>query len=87
VLAFYPADWSPVCGDQMALYNEALPEFEHMAPQSSVSPSMGRGVMTPSPRLATSTFRCSPISSRRARWPRNTAPIARVTASANVRCS
>jgi len=28
VLAFYPADWSPVCGDQMSLYNEALPEFE-----------------------------------------------------------
>lgn len=27
ILAFYPADWSPVCGDQMALYNEALPEF------------------------------------------------------------
>jgi len=27
VLAFYPADWSPVCGDQMALYNELLPEF------------------------------------------------------------
>ncbi len=28
ILAFYPADWSPVCGDQMALYNEVLPEFE-----------------------------------------------------------
>lgn len=28
VLAFYPADWSPVCGDQMAVYNEALPAFE-----------------------------------------------------------
>jgi peroxiredoxin len=27
VLAFYPADWSPVCGDQMALYNEILDEF------------------------------------------------------------
>jgi peroxiredoxin len=27
ILAFYPADWSPVCGDQMALYNESLPEF------------------------------------------------------------
>ncbi len=27
VLAFYPADWSPVCGDQMALYNEVLSEF------------------------------------------------------------
>lgn len=27
VLAFYPADWSPVCGDQMSLYNHILPEF------------------------------------------------------------
>lgn len=27
ILAFYPADWSPVCGDQMSLYNEILPEF------------------------------------------------------------
>jgi peroxiredoxin len=28
ILAFYPADWSPVCGDQMALYNEVLAEFQ-----------------------------------------------------------
>jgi len=27
ILAFYPADWSPVCGDQMALYNELLDAF------------------------------------------------------------
>src|ERR1700736_2047509 len=27
ILAFYPADFSPVCGDQMALYHEVLPEF------------------------------------------------------------
>ena len=27
ILAFYPADWSPVCSDQMGLYNEILPEF------------------------------------------------------------
>jgi len=27
ILAFYPSDWSPVCGDQMALYNEILSEF------------------------------------------------------------
>lgn len=27
ILAFYPADWSPVCGDQMALYNEIMSEF------------------------------------------------------------
>ena len=30
ILAFYPGDWSPVCGDQMALYNEILPEFHRM---------------------------------------------------------
>ena len=28
ILAFYPADWSPVCGDQMMLYNEVLDEFQ-----------------------------------------------------------
>ena len=28
ILAFYPADWSPVCGDQMALYNEMKEEFD-----------------------------------------------------------
>jgi len=27
ILAFYPADWSLVCSDQMSLYNEVLPEF------------------------------------------------------------
>jgi peroxiredoxin len=27
ILAFYPADWSPVCTDQLALYQEVLPEF------------------------------------------------------------
>lgn len=33
VIAFYPADWSPVCGDEMALYNEALSEFERFDAQ------------------------------------------------------
>lgn len=33
VLAFYPADWSPVCGDQMALYNQILPEFRRLGAQ------------------------------------------------------
>ena len=27
ILAFYPADWSPVCGDQMNLYNEVEKYF------------------------------------------------------------
>src|SRR5262245_64075596 len=33
ILVFYPADWSPVCGDQLALYNEILPEFERYGAQ------------------------------------------------------
>src|SRR5262245_57089753 len=27
VLVFYPADWSPVCSDQLTVYNEVLDEF------------------------------------------------------------
>jgi peroxiredoxin len=30
VLMFYPADWSPVCGGQLALFNELLPEFQRL---------------------------------------------------------
>lgn len=28
VMIFYPADWSPVCSDELALFNELLPAFE-----------------------------------------------------------
>src|SRR5258707_15027934 len=38
ILAFYPADWSPGCGDQVTLYNEVLPEFhKHKAELLGVS--------------------------------------------------
>ncbi|MDB5227127.1 MAG: redoxin protein [Bacteroidota bacterium] len=38
VLAFYPADWSPVCSDQMALYNEMHKMFsKHNAQVIGVS--------------------------------------------------
>jgi peroxiredoxin len=38
VLAFYPADFSPVCGDQMALYNEMHSEFaKHKAQLLGIS--------------------------------------------------
>ena len=33
VLVFYPGDWSPVCTDQLALYNEALPIFDEYQAQ------------------------------------------------------
>lgn len=28
VMVFYPADWSPVCSDELAIFNELLPEFK-----------------------------------------------------------
>jgi peroxiredoxin len=28
VIAFYPADWSPVCSDQMGLYAQVMSEFK-----------------------------------------------------------
>jgi peroxiredoxin len=38
ILAFYPADWSPVCGDELALYNEVLSDFrEHDAELLGIS--------------------------------------------------
>lgn len=30
VLMFYPADWSPVCGDELALFNEVLPDISEL---------------------------------------------------------
>jgi peroxiredoxin len=30
ILMFYPADWSPVCGDEVTLFNEVLPEFRRL---------------------------------------------------------
>ncbi|MCY1060471.1 redoxin domain-containing protein [Nannocystis sp. SCPEA4] len=33
VLAFYPADWSPVCSDQMSVYSEIIDEFRDFGAQ------------------------------------------------------
>ena len=33
ILAFYPADWSPVCGDELGLFNAALSEFRRFGAQ------------------------------------------------------
>ena len=38
ILVFYPADWSPVCSDQLALYNELRDVFgEHEAVLMAIS--------------------------------------------------
>src|SRR3954462_1654248 len=33
ILMFYPEDWSPVCTDELALFNEVLPDFERFDAQ------------------------------------------------------
>lgn len=38
IIVFYPADWSPVCSDEMVLFNEVLPEFrKHQADLVGIS--------------------------------------------------
>ena len=72
VLAFYPADWSPVCGDQMTLYNEILPELNFLG-----SRSIATGAMRHSQRTVTCISRCFPILNRKAPSQSNMAPIAK----------
>src|SRR5713101_6708750 len=80
VLAFYPADWSPVCGDQMALYNEILPEFHrHQATLIGISVD-GAWCHAAFAAIGSCTSRCCPTSSRRVRWPEPTVRTARSTA-------
>ena len=67
ILAFYPADWSPVCGDQMALYNEILPEFQKYGAGFWESPSMASGATRRLPKTGIFIFRLRPTLSRRAR--------------------
>jgi hypothetical protein len=85
VLAFYPADWSPVCSDQMVLYQELMPEFQSTMPSCSESPSTASCATWPSPRTGRSSFRCSRTSSRRERYPAPIGPTGRGTATASER--
>ncbi len=78
VLAFYPADWSPVCSDQMALYQRGyagIPEIQRAS--FSASPSTASGATPLSRGTAESAFHCWPTSSRRARSRAPMASIAR----------
>lgn len=86
ILAFYPADWSPVCSDQMALYNEILPEFSGLVPSCSASRSMACGATSLSQRTGSFTSLFLRILSPREP---SLAPIARTgrrTASASAPC-
>jgi hypothetical protein len=62
ILAFYPADWRPVCGDQMTLYNEILRSSASTTRNYCAFRSRGCGAMPPSPVTISCISRCSPIS-------------------------
>ena len=62
VLAFYPADWSPVCGDQMGLYNEILPEFQKLGAERKRPVDLSTGLRLSHPRT---TARCYDLCCRR----------------------
>ena len=87
ILVFYPEDWSPVCSDQLGLYQAVLPEFQRFGAQLLAISVDSVGATWPSPRTATSTSRCSPTSTRRGRWPAPTASTATTTGPASARCS
>ena len=70
VLAFYPADWSPVCSDQMALYQAVGRSSTSTAQRCSACRSTASGATGRSRRAGTCSSRCWPTSSPRARFAR-----------------
>lgn len=87
ILAFYPADWSPVCGDQMALYNEILPSSPSTEPRCWEFQSMVCGVTAPSLTTAIFISLCWPTSNLKAKSRANMAPIAPTTVLPSAPCS
>src|SRR5437762_471553 len=87
ILAFYPADWSPVCGDQMALYNEVLPEFQkHRAELLGISVD-GAWCHKAFAETGVCVSPSWPILNPRAKWRRNTGPFETATVIASAHFS
>src|SRR5882762_7742370 len=52
ILFFYPGDWSPVCGDQAALYNNSQRLSRARWPASEAASEAMPSIMQPSPHTA-----------------------------------
>ena len=85
VLVFYPADWSPVCGDQIGVYNEMQAEFDEYTRSCSAFRLTASGATGHSPKHVTSISPCSLTSNPKATYRVATAHIARRTASPSAR--
>ncbi len=87
ILAFYPADWSPVCGDQMAFYNEILPEFQRLGAALFGISVDGEWCHAAFARDRKLEFPCSPTSSPRGPSRAPSVSTATLKGSANGPCS
>ena len=87
ILAFYPADWSPVCGDQMSLYNHILPEFRRNGAELLGISVDGAWCHRRSHTTASCISRCSRTSNPKAPWPGRMVPTGTRTGSPSARCS
>jgi alkyl hydroperoxide reductase subunit AhpC len=84
VLSFYPADWSPVCGDQITLYNQVRPEFEKYDAEILGISVDGRGVIRLTQSTIAFTSRFWRIFIQRVPSRKNTALIASRMACASA---
>ena len=84
LLVFYPIDFSPVCSDQLSIYQEVKPEIDEQGRRAARD--QRRPLLRPQGlpgEARRSTRRCSPTSSPRARSPAPTAPTSRRSGFAN----
>jgi peroxiredoxin len=87
VLVFYPEDWSPVCSDQLGLYQMLLPEFARFDAQLLGISVDGVWCHLAFARDRNLHFPGSRTWSQRARWHALTASTARNTEPASEPCS
>jgi hypothetical protein len=85
ILVFYPEDWSPVCSDQLALYQQLLPEFQRFNAELLGISVDGVWSHLAFAKVGTCISRYSPTSSRRVRWPARIRSIAPTKARASGR--
>jgi len=84
ILSFYPADWSPVCGDQITLYNQVRPEFQNYSAEILGISVDGAWCHQAYAKHNQFTSRCSPTFIQKVLLRRSTARIASRMGCANA---
>ena len=84
IIIFYPADWSPVCGDEAGLLMLYYQNFVNMELNCLGSPQMDLGVTAHLRDIVNCIIPYCLILNRKAKWLNNTVLIATMKASVNV---